>query len=109
MIPPSGEVLLAGDFLAPVLVRGQSPFDSKSVAGAVAVGMWTTPFRVVQAKRHVHGVAWTSGLLAWLRAGAAQTFPCELEAVCVVDEAIENGVGGGGSRAGLMPGVRGPL
>ena len=71
--------------------------------------MWTTPFGVVQAQRHVHGVSTGSGLLAFGRAGAAQAFSCEFETAGVVDEAVEDGIGVGRIADELMPAFDGQL
>jgi hypothetical protein len=49
LIPPGCEPSSGNGFLALVLGRVNPPFDSKSAAVDVAVGMWTTPLRVVQA------------------------------------------------------------
>jgi hypothetical protein len=49
LISPGCEPSSGSGFLALVLGRVNPPFDSKSAAVDVAVGMWTTPLRVVQA------------------------------------------------------------
>src|SRR5882757_7985902 len=80
-----------GEAAGSTLNRGLKSFF---VCCCSAVGMWATPFRVVQAQRHVHS-ATCSGLSVGLT-GSPHALPVEIDPVGVMDQTVEDGVGVGG-------------
>jgi hypothetical protein len=72
-----------------------------------AVGMWATPLGIVQAQRHVHS-ATCSGLSAGFT-GSPQAFAGEIDAVGVMDQAIEDRIGVGGVADQRVPLIDGKL
>ena len=72
-----------------------------------AVDMWATPLGVVQAQRHVLS-ATGSGLSAGFT-GSPHAFAVEVDAVSVMDQAIEDGIGVGGITDQRVPLIDGKL